>query len=198
MLQRFASREGYEIESELVSSLKALKRQRYFDNVIIGVITNSDDRVPDVLASFGVNVSPLRYGTAFKAGAVSEQKFDIDFHCMSYDVGFEKPDKLIFKAAESLLAQIITIQDGKGEREALADVETWQKVYVGDEHAKDVIGAQNAGWTPILLDVDDQSTGIPRLEDYPNRSPDNLLDNNTVVRIRSIQSLARWLTEPDC
>ncbi|KAJ4172977.1 hypothetical protein NW754_003183 [Fusarium falciforme] len=64
---------------------------------------------------------------------------------MSYDVGVEKPDTLIFEAAELMLAQVIAIREGKSPREVKADIETWRRVYVGDVYKKDVVGATNAG-----------------------------------------------------
>ncbi|KAH8807324.1 hypothetical protein F5884DRAFT_844368 [Xylogone sp. PMI_703] len=118
---------------------------------------------------------------------------NIDFHCMSYDAGVEKPDKLIFNAAELMLTQIIA-RDGKSLAEAKADIETWQKVYVGDEYAKDVVGAINAGWNPVLLDADEHSANIPRLEDQSTQTLDDLFKEHAVVRVRSIQNLATWFT----
>ncbi|KAM6512074.1 hypothetical protein FALCPG4_017061 [Fusarium falciforme] len=64
---------------------------------------------------------------------------------MSYDVGVEKPDTLIFEAAELMLAQGIAIREGKSPSEVKADIETSRMVYVGDEYKKDVVGATNAG-----------------------------------------------------
>ncbi|KAH8650583.1 haloacid dehalogenase [Tricladium varicosporioides] len=197
LLHRFSSDEGYNVEPNLVSTLKALKhqsRQRCFDRIVIGVVTNSDDRVPSVLSSFGLNISPLRYGTDVNRSAFAGQDYDIDFHCMSYDVGVEKPDSLIFNAAKLMLIQIIATRDGKTPTEAKADVETWRKVYVGDEYTKDVVGAINAGWNPVLLDVNEYSTSIPKLEDYPTQTLDDLFEEHTVVRVRSIQNLTMWLT----
>lgn len=179
-----------------MSALRALRQkkgQRRFDRIVIGVITNSDDRVPTVLSAFGFNVSPLRYGTNIDLSAVGQHDYDIDFHCMSYDVGVEKPDKQIFTAAELMLTQLLAARDGKGPSEAKADAETWQKVYVGDEHSKDVVGAMNAGWNPILLDADTQPVDIPRLEELSNKTLDDLFKEHAVVRVKSIQNLSQWL-----
>ncbi|KAJ3535532.1 hypothetical protein NM208_g7098 [Fusarium decemcellulare] len=151
-----------------------------------------------ILASFGLNVSPLRYGTAadpkdFAAG----QEYDIDFHCMSYDVGIEKPDRLIFHAADLMLAHLISIRNGKSPSDAQAEIENWRKVYVGDEHAKDVVGAVNAGWDPVLLDEEDQSPDIPRLEDHPTETLDSLYKKHQAVRVRSLENLVKWFTADD-
>lgn len=198
LLHRFSSSEGYKIEPNLVSALQALKhqnRQRRFNRIVIGVVTNSDDRVPSILSSFGLKVSPLRYGgTDLKLDEFAQKDYDIDFHCMSYDVGVEKPDSRIFDAAKHMLRQILAIRDGKTLAEAELDVETWRKVYVGDEYAKDVTGAKNAGWNPVLLDADECFTGIPVLDDSPAQALDDLFKENSVVRVHSIQSLSSWLT----
>jgi FMN phosphatase YigB (HAD superfamily) len=197
LLHRFSSHEGYEAEPNLKSSLKALRSQRHFDNIVIGVITNSDDRVPSVLSSFGLNVSPLRYGMEVKdpPSALASRHYDIDFHCMSYDVGVEKPDKLIFTAAERMLARVLSLRDGKSHIDAdEADVdETWRKVYVGDDYAKDVVGAVNAGWNPVLFGTAEQApSNVPRLEDYPDRTLDDMFREHAVTRVDSLQNLARW------
>ncbi|RSM02046.1 hypothetical protein CEP52_008169 [Fusarium oligoseptatum] len=162
--------------------------------IVIGVVTNSDDRVPSILSSLGLEVSPLRYGTEVDPKEVKGQEYDIDFHCMSYDVGVEKPDKLIFNAAELMLAEIIAMRNGKSPAEARADTESWRKVHVGDEHAKDVVGAANAGWKSVLLDGEEEAATIPRLEDHPNHTLEGLYKENDVVKVDSLQNLIAWLT----
>ncbi|KAH7163460.1 HAD-like domain-containing protein [Dactylonectria estremocensis] len=178
LLHRFSSNEGYDAEPNLASALRALKYQnsrRHFDKIVIGVVTNSDDRVPSILSSL-------------------EQDYDIDFHCMSYDVGVEKPDRVIFDAAQLMLTRVIAIRDGKSLTEAKSDMETWQKVYVGDEYAKDVVGALNAGWNPVLLDSDGYSTDTVRVEDHPIQTLEDTFKEHEVLRVHSIQNLATWLT----
>ncbi|SPN98656.1 uncharacterized protein DNG_01701 [Cephalotrichum gorgonifer] len=197
LLDRFSSSEGYDTESNLVPLLKALRHpssHNLFDSLVVGVVTNSDDRVPSILSSLGMNVSPLRYGTEVDLNAVAGQKYDIDFHCMSYDVGVEKPDRIIFNAAELMLEQVITNRDGKSPPGIKADINTWRKVYVGDEYAKDVVGAADAGWNPVLLDSSEHSANIPKLEDHPTDTLDDLFKAHAVVRVNSIQDLVTWLT----
>lgn len=184
------------MESSLVSTLKLLKQpnpSRRFDKIIVGVLTNTDDRVPSVLSSFGLNVSPLRYGTEVSRSALVNRDYDIDFHCMSYDVGVEKPDKLIFEAAELMLTQIISAQDGKSLADARADVRTWRKVYVGDEYDKDVVGAKDAGWDPVLFDPEKEFSEIPRLGDFPAQTLDEFFRVHAIGRARSIQDLVEWI-----
>jgi hypothetical protein len=176
--------------------LKALRHQnaqRRYGRIVVGVVTNSDDRVPSILSSFGLKVSPLRYGTDVDANTVVRWDYDIDFHCMSYDAGVEKPDTLIFNAAELMLAQIIAMRDGKSPAQAKASIESWRKVYVGDEYAKDVVGSKNAGWHSVLLDADDQSANIPNMKDHSTKTIDSLFKDHSVVRVHSIQDLTAWL-----
>ncbi|CAK7272926.1 hypothetical protein SEPCBS119000_005381 [Sporothrix epigloea] len=158
LLARFASSQGYTMDPRLPGLLRDIRDRRLaaYERVVVGVITNSDDRVPGILASFGVRVSPLRYsrspstdGKRTKPSATVEAPplaYDIDFICMSYDVGAEKPDPAIFRAAESLVPAAV-----QGEQTAGSDLDDWDKVYVGDEASKDVAGAEAAGWYPVLL-----------------------------------------------
>ncbi|KAH6610193.1 hypothetical protein Trco_000213 [Trichoderma cornu-damae] len=196
LMHRFSSSEGYEAQRDLVPAIRVLremKSRQGLDRIVIGVVTNSDDRVPSILSSFGLNVSPLRYGSsAVEASALSEKRYDIDFHCMSYDVGVEKPDRRIFHAAELMLSHVITARHGETPVEP--GLESWQKVYVGDEFAKDVVGATGAGWNPVLLDVEGESTEIASLEDCPPQTLQDLFEQHAVVRVRSIRGLVTWLT----
>lgn len=195
LIHRFSSSEGYEAQRDLVPAIRALRErisQQGVERLVIGVITNSDDRVPDILSSLGLNVSPLRYGTPFDASALREKQFDIDFHCMSYDVGVEKPDRRIFNAADIMLSYIIRARYNETLTES--EIERWQKVYIGDEVAKDVVGAAEAGWNPVLLDVDGNSTEITSLEDTPQQTLEDLFAEHASVRVGSIRNLVSWLT----
>jgi FMN phosphatase YigB (HAD superfamily) len=213
-LHRFASREGYETESGLIEVFKGLKSSssRHFDKLIVGVVTNSDDRIPSILSSLGLAVSPLRYGTESYSAQIKSETYDIDFHCMSYDVGVEKPDKRIFNAAELMLAQIISARNGKALREAEAEAESWQKVYVGDDYSKDVVGSANAGWNPVLLDPKDECASIAdlklwrsspgeksqgrtcKIEEHPGETVGDLFKDYDVATVHSLRNLVSWLT----
>ena len=99
---------------------------------IVGVITNSDDRVPSILSSFGLQVGPWRHRDGSRASL--QEGDDIDFVMLSYDVGFEKPDSKIFDATKQMLP---------GQE---------RFVHVGDDLQKDYLGAKRAGWEGVLLD----------------------------------------------
>lgn len=87
LLHRFSSAEGYTADPDVSSLLETLKSplaRATFESIVVGVITNSDDRVPDILSSFGLRVSPLRYGTPVELTAVQDNsRHDIDFPCLT-------------------------------------------------------------------------------------------------------------------
>lgn len=195
LLHRFWCDEGYTLFPDvppLIRKLREAHHAREEDTctrVVIGVITNSDDRVPDVLSSLGMKVSALRYGnhTAFAAASRDYQEYDVDFSVMSYDVGHEKPDQRIFQAAEEVLS--VALDDGKH------DAGDWRKVYVGDEFDKDVVGALSAGWKAVLIDR--ETTG-PRddlkwLDDEPVGSLYEVFDSAKAVGFSSLEKLGQWL-----
>ncbi|KAG9496672.1 hypothetical protein J7337_011450 [Fusarium musae] len=214
LLHRFASKEGYETEPGLVEAFKKLKQNppRDFDSLVVGVITNSDDRIPSILSSLGLAVSPLRYGTDSDLIKLKDKTYDIDFHCMSYDVGVEKPDKRIFSAADHMLAQIISARTRKTLGESEGETSSWRKVYVGDDYSKDVLGSANAGWNPVLLDPKDECENIAdlkhwrlpsnekpegevcKIEDHPGATLDGVFREHDVATVHSIRNLLSWLS----
>lgn len=108
----------------------------------IGVITNSDDRVPSVLSSLGLNVGPRRYGlTVESLDPHFDMEDDIDFVVMSYDLGYEKPSRDVFDAAK----QLVWSNWGNSAQED-------RFIHIGDDLKKDFEGAQRAGWESVLLD----------------------------------------------
>lgn len=106
---------------------------------------------------------------------------------MSYDVGVEKPDRRIFKAADIMLSHIIKARYHETVSES--DLESWQKVYVGDEVAKDVVGAAEAGWNPVLLDVEGKSTEMASLEDISQQTLEDLFEDHTSLMNVAIHEL---------
>ncbi|EPE06431.1 haloacid dehalogenase [Ophiostoma piceae UAMH 11346] len=248
LIERFASSEAYTMAPQLTTLLRELQLQKRYDQIVVGVITNSDDRVPDILMSMGLRVRPLRYGQSQDQdqdqddqlldgqdpeglGKLTEQneasigqsshpnpnaENDIDFHCMSYDVGVEKPDPRIFRAAEGLLPVVLASKQKrniKGLHAALQQsighkgshdtppfsLKDWDRMYVGDEWEKDVVGAQTAGWFPVLLQDEgersqnDNTRGIQLLTQLPPQTVGELAKQYVVVGIDSIASLLEWL-----
>ncbi|KAJ5703877.1 hypothetical protein N7493_011015 [Penicillium malachiteum] len=183
LLDRFAGAGGYSLYEDVapffarMRELKASELGR-FDRVVIGVVSNSDDRVPAVLKDLGLRVGDLRAdqdlssmalpgfeqrddaATARYTGLQSEH--DIDMVITSYEAGEEKPNRLIFDVAERQ-ARILVRQSGVPEDEP------WTRVHVGDDYNKDYIAARDAGWQSYLL---------PRgnTQEQPAQTLDSLMD----------------------
>lgn len=227
LLHRFASDEGYALSPGITPLLRSLKHPssstpQAHISPIIGVITNSDDRVPSILSSLGLHVRPFRFGidTNTNPGPTplpSQQPpqphsydYDIDLHAMSYDVGFAKPDRRIFDAAEGMANDLVSatatvaaaVSPESGPAPEVGAVLPWLKVYVGDEYTKDVTGALGAGWNAVL--VDDHGTnaseksegdGLERLGDKPLEKVFPSGGPPRAVRARSVQGVLKWLGE---
>ncbi|KAK4160618.1 hypothetical protein QBC43DRAFT_112624 [Cladorrhinum sp. PSN259] len=158
LLHRFSSSEGYDLTvPDLQSHLRRIKSLNSNSGgngggggykTTIGVITNSDDRIPSVLSSCGLNVSPIRYGT-LSSSPDTTKTYDIDFHVMSYDSGYAKPDPRIFEQAAELAHNMG--QKGSDIEIKKEEEEEWTKIYVGDEFENDLLGANKAGWHGILV-----------------------------------------------
>lgn len=150
---------------------------------IMGIVTNSDDRVPSILRSLGLQTQKLRYPTYSESGE------DFAFTAMSYDIGFEKPDKRIFAAAELLAFS------GPGGPTTEWELEQWTRVHIGDDYEADVVGARNAGWKAVLIDreADEQRDGL----EWPAepQSGAHLLDlfkSIDAAGFRSLEDLTKW------
>ncbi|KAH8776280.1 hypothetical protein F5883DRAFT_410102, partial [Diaporthe sp. PMI_573] len=114
------------------------------------------------------------------------------FHCMSYDVGFEKPDRRIFDAADELAREIIASRIGEEAAVSGDGSAAWTKVYVGDEYEKDVVGALGAGWNAVLIDAEEQHPQIPKCPDAG--AVDAVFTPGTALRVGNIGELVEWLT----
>jgi FMN phosphatase YigB (HAD superfamily) len=166
LLHRFSSNEGYMLSPGVGSLLRLLKQQQQqgCPRIVAGVITNSDDRVPGILSSLGLRVSPFRFGSSsiYPVETVGQQ-YDVDLHCMSYDVGSTKPDKRIFDAAEEMANRLLAAQQGfdpDGDKAgSVSATLPWLKVFVGDEYEKDIVGARNAGWNAVFVGAEGGRTG---------------------------------------
>lgn len=145
LLSRFASSEGYVLYPDVLPFFQALRRCRQRSSnssgILLGILTNSDDRVPSILASLGLRIGQWRYGTEEgRLHAKSETHNDIDFVALSYDIGFEKPHCKLFDAAR--------------EMASTSEGDITRCIHVGDDFEKDYRGAEGAGWTGLLLDRD--------------------------------------------
>jgi FMN phosphatase YigB (HAD superfamily) len=189
-LNRFRSDEGYILlpgAKEVLGKFRELQK-RSGSRVVTGIITNSDDRVPQILSSLGLRVSPRRFGSEPATIAGSNETNDVDFSVMSYDVGHEKPDEQIFRAAEDMALKVV----------ANASEAQWERLYIGDDYEHDVGGALNAGWKVVLLGREGQSDEGLKLERLSSERAGDLFDilaSNDAVACVSLTQLARWLPE---
>jgi hypothetical protein len=131
---------------------RPLDRHWPWNRTVVGVITNSDDRIPSILESFGLKVGPRRVGSADQRGKQATLEDDVSFVVLSYDVGFEKPDRRMFDSAVGMLQETLA-----GNQEGLT-ADDFEKLYVGDEVEKDCVGAEAAGWSAMLLDREGSHT----------------------------------------
>ena len=126
------------IFDDVLLALDALRTRA----VALGVISNMDRTLPQLLAQLGVD--------GYMSVVVS-----------SGEVGLTKPQPEIFRVALE--------RTGVAPEEAL---------YVGDQYENDVLGARQAGLTPILIDRYDL---FPHLTD--------------VTRVRSLEEMTTYLEE---
>ncbi|KAF2111801.1 hypothetical protein BDV96DRAFT_581840 [Lophiotrema nucula] len=161
LLTRFSTKDGYAIYRDVLPFFEMLRSRNYpasfehpwkWDKTIVGVITNSDDRVPGVLGSLGLTIGPRRFGSIPEETKDVKVDHDISFVVLSYDVGHEKPDQRMFDAGKNMLKETFAEDANEGEKHFLEDFEL---LYVGDELEKDYFGAQKAGWNAVLLDRSD-------------------------------------------
>lgn len=154
LLHRFSSDEGYQLYDDVLSCFRQLKHWRTEterattlgldrQQLQVGIISNSDDRVPAILASLGIRVQDRRYGSTVPVS--SPKVGDIDWVIMSCDVGFEKPNRGIFDAAKTLSGL------GAGSDSLY--------MHVGDNPEEDYQGARAAGWQSLLLDRNGNCSG---------------------------------------
>lgn len=161
-------------------------------SVFVGVVTNSDDRVPDILTSLGLEVSPLRYGSQRSDLQDRKELCDIDFCIMSFDVGYEKPDRRVFQAAEETLSEIRSASNSSNT----SPIDTYQKVYAGDDYEKDILGALDAGWDAVLIAP---QTGVPqysKVKWLDEQTPGNVLEEfeqSPAIGFSRLGNFAKWL-----
>lgn len=185
LLDRFAGREAYELYPDVDPFFERLRGVRHaaaaggtgtgsggglgvFDRVIVGVISNSDDRVPDILKSLGLTVGRTRAdrdvessllpgfedrsssssSSAPSSKGTGKEVKDIDLVITSYDAGFEKPHPAIFDTAKR---QAQSLVNDSGSETDSSSQHQWTCVHVGDHYEKDYKAAIQAGWDGVFL-----------------------------------------------
>jgi FMN phosphatase YigB (HAD superfamily) len=158
LLHTFSTKDGYKLYPDVKNFFHELRNPTIskrpdsleppwpYKKIMVGVITNSDDRIPGILESLGLKVGSKRFGQTGQYSPQPNVNNDIDFVVHSYDVGHEKPDKRIFDAATCVLSELL-VRDGKG-----LTSNDFEKLYVGDDAEKDHEGATAAGWHAVLVD----------------------------------------------
>ena len=158
LIDRFSSQEAYSLYPDVLPFFEALRNRRSigtndpfcrWKTIVVGVITNSDDRVPRILESLGLVVGSRTVEDVTGNSTEGSPVEDISSVVLSYDVGYEKPDRRIFEAAKELF---VDIMGSETSNEGIGPLENFELVYIGDDLKKDVWGARNAGWNSILLD----------------------------------------------
>ncbi|PTU25204.1 hypothetical protein P175DRAFT_0401639, partial [Aspergillus ochraceoroseus IBT 24754] len=151
LLDRFASARGYALYADVrpfFDMVRSLKQQQH-RRILIGVVSNSDDRISAVLESLGVSVSLPGFEEDRESQLSPLPKeenpghlrlHDIDFVVTSYQAGAEKPERLIYEVAQ---------------RQAQCESGSeWEWVHVGDDYRKDYLGALEAGGEAYFLPRD--------------------------------------------
>lgn len=199
LLERFSSSDGYVLHPDARSLLRSLRESRSdllgmaprseasnLNRTVVGVISNSDPRVPNILQSFGLKVGPL-HAKSPEAYTSGHENFDLEFTVLSYDAGFAKPDPGIFQAAEGLV-----------RRSLLPENETDDllvKLYVGDEFEKDGIAAVKAGWNAVIVDREgilDEHFPKPVIE-FPSGAD----ERNSEEPVRTVERVSKlWPWNP--
>lgn len=198
LLHRFSTGDGYKLYGDVLPFFEYLRRVKSgktegyenpwkWDHTVVGVISNSDDRVFGVLKSLGVGVMQPR-----NEKAKTSPDPDIDFVVLSYDVGVEKPHSKMFETAENMLKETLL------ERKRNQSIDEFEKLYVGDDLKKDYFGAKAAGWNALLLDRKGRfeeslpnKTSIATV-DFKQRKEGGHMGEKVDV-IRNLEALPKWV-----
>lgn len=175
LLHVFASKEGYALYDDVqpfFTEFKKFKAKGAFEHVVTGVISNSDDRVPAVLRSFGLLIGNVRadrdrssmelpgfeqLGIEDGRNSMPKEK-DIDMIITSYEAGEEKPNCLIYEVAARQAQQCVFTSSS----EFPGDSVEWTRIHVGDDAQKDYTGAIDAGWHGFLISREDTALDVPK------------------------------------
>ncbi|KAL4881089.1 HAD-like domain-containing protein [Aspergillus karnatakaensis] len=187
LLERFASARGYKLYDDVGPFFQKLReaqsKSKNQRKIVVGVVSNSDDRITSVLESLGVSVCDARAGeektqtnddlpgfeeerekeksrsgsdTRDRSSPLQDQQRDVDFVLTSYQVGAEKPDPLIWDVA------LRTARRLKSETGDAGGEGGWECIHVGDDYSKDYRGATDAGWKAYYLPRETDAAQVPK------------------------------------
>jgi FMN phosphatase YigB (HAD superfamily) len=198
LLRTFSSNSGYNLYPDVLTFFRVLrahsKRNKPsaiwpWNKTIVGIITNSDDRVSGILNSLKVKTSSRRYVPGAQKNKEEQHRNkwvdDVHFTVLSYDVGFEKPDRRIFIAAERMLALTLDSTGFSSDTPA----SSFEKLYVGDDLMKDVFGAEDAGWSSVLVKRDQFPSTLSK-EEFEQEGETG--GKRTVSTVGSLMDLCAW------
>lgn len=166
-----------------------LSAQWPWQHTIVGIITNSDDRIPDVLSSFGLKIGSRRVGKRLGDIAQADPREDVSFVVLSYDTGYEKPEHQIFDAAIWMLEECLAAEAKDGRDMSTEDFE---KLMVGDNIDHDVLGARRAGWNSLLLDREGVHADQLSSKDIASVPHQNGQSQTQVEVISDLRSIRFW------
>ncbi|KAJ5182566.1 hypothetical protein N7492_000182 [Penicillium capsulatum] len=201
LLNRFAGHGGYALFEDVLPFFARMRELRSFptqnfDRIFLGVVSNSDDRVPAVLKALGLRVGDLRAdqdlssmelpgfeqrgGSNFTESRSAPSPVDLDLVITSYEAGEAKPNRLIFDVAKR---QARLLSERHAHEQELTpemdETDDWVCVHVGDEYARDYRAAIDAGWQSYL---------IPRGNGngFPAKTIDSLLELIDELKIQRL------------
>ena len=176
LLQQFSTAEGYELYPDVLPFFQWLRQERFTMfhrateriDTVVGIISNSDDRIGLVLQSLGLCASSRRFSQGIEREVlIKKDANDFDFLALSYDVGVTKPDRQIFDAAKLCAA----LPDAEPNVEHVY-------LHVGNDPVEDYQAAKQAGWKSVSLVGHKRS--IRRI---PNGSQELLLSDLSALRL---------------
>ncbi|RMJ22288.1 hypothetical protein PHISP_06842 [Aspergillus sp. HF37] len=190
LLNRFASSDSYALYPDVDEFLRWMTTVKVFeggefDKIVVGVVSNSDDRVPAILSSLGKRVGPWRapqYATGKKPPRIRGFEPSSFYSRLAQNPppsstwlepsGKGRVQVPVFEEPNDFDLVITSFQAGfeKPKREIFAAAKDaaramlgpeyacgkWVCVHAGDDYVKDYCAARDAGWDAYFLDRDGQ------------------------------------------
>ncbi|KAK9467081.1 hypothetical protein V1512DRAFT_145928 [Lipomyces arxii] len=137
LFERFNGGIAYKLMPDITVFLDSVPKETR-----VGVLSNSDTRCREVLRSIGVLAGDESSGDqdGIVGHAWVEKNEDVVLSC---EVGVEKPDPKMFKAAESLVSHDVGLSINLVPGDAVTVASKRLYWHIGDEVRKDVVGILN-------------------------------------------------------
>lgn len=205
LLERFDGREAYTLYGDVEGFFDRVKKWKAararqgvegrggeINRIIVGIVSNSDDRIAPVLTSLGLTVGSAwsdngqllpRRPLDTERGVENKDENDVDFIVTSYEAGEEKPHRHIFDTAKARAKEHLSAVAGEESNT------NWKYVHIGDDYEQDYIGAVDAGWDSFLL----LRNG---LEHLPGTMNHDKLSNHNVKKLATLLDISPQLGLP--